>query len=247
MSHTDPLIQLRQVQKSYHTPAGDVPALKGVDLIGDRGEFIAVFGKSGAGKTTLANIITGIDQPSGGDVVINGTEIHRLGAGELDRWRGLNLGIVFQFFQLVPSLSLIQNVSMPMDFCGTYPLDQAEERARHLLEQVGLGDHAHKTPSEISGGQQQRVAIARALANNPPLIVADEPTGNLDSTTSEEILELFQGLVAEGKSLIVVSHDEAIAARASRVVQIADGRILADANRPAEIPVAASRADQRRR
>ncbi len=238
MSPLDPLIQLRQVKKSYHTPAGDVRALKGVDFVGGRGEFIAVVGKSGAGKTTLANIIAGIDRPSSGELVIDGAKIHGMEARALDRWRGLNLGIVFQFFQLIPSLSLIQNVSMPMDFCRTHPPDQAEERALQLLEQVGLRAHAHKRPAEISGGQQQRVAIARALANDPLLIVADEPTGNLDSTTSEEILDLFEGLVAEGKTLIVVTHDEEIAARASRVVGIADGRIVPSAYGRAEAPTA---------
>jgi putative ABC transport system ATP-binding protein len=228
---------LRQVVKNYSTPAGDVPALRGVDLTAAGGEFIAVVGKSGAGKTTLANMITGIDRPTSGEIIINGTEIQALGPGELDRWRGLNLGIVFQFFQLIPSLSLIQNVSMPMDFCETYPFPAAEKRARTLLEQVGLGEHAHKTPSEISGGQQQRVAIARALANDPPLVIADEPTGNLDSKTSEEILSLFEGLVRQGKTLLVVTHDHEIAARARRQISISDGRIVNSAAGRPERPI----------
>lgn len=242
MPDREPLLQLNQVVKNYPTPAGDVPALRGVDMAGARGEFIAVIGKSGAGKTTLANMIAGIDRPTSGEIRISGTAIQSLGAGELDRWRGLNLGIVFQFFQLIPSLSLIQNVAIPMDLCGTYAFNQAEARAQYLLEQVGLGDHAHKTPSEISGGQQQRVAIARALANDPPLIVADEPTGNLDSKTSDDILSLFQGLVAEGKTLLMVTHDEEIASRAHRQVPISDGRIVKTATSAAETPAGISRA-----
>jgi putative ABC transport system ATP-binding protein len=225
-----PLVQLHAVDKEYPTPAGPVPALRGINLQVGGAEFVAVVGKSGAGKSTLANMVTGIDRPTGGAVLINGTAIHELRGGELDRWRGLNVGIVFQFFQLLPSLSLINNVAIPMDVCGTLPARVQGRRALDLLSQVGLADHAYKTPSEISGGQQQRVAIARALANDPPLIVADEPTGNLDSATSNEILDLFEELVEAGKTLIVVTHDEEIAARASAVIHIADGRIVCGTN-----------------
>lgn len=220
-----PLVELHAVDKDYYTPAGPVHALQDINLRVGSGEFVAVVGKSGAGKSTLANMITGIDRPTGGEVLINGTGIQDLSGGELDRWRGLNVGVVFQFFQLLPSLNLINNVAIPMDVCGTVPIREGAGRALDLLSRVGLADHAFKKPAEMSGGQQQRVAIARALANDPPLIVADEPTGNLDSATSGEILDLFEGLVERGKTLIIVSHDDEIAGRASSVIHIADGRI----------------------
>ncbi|MEW5872049.1 MAG: ABC transporter ATP-binding protein [Chloroflexota bacterium] len=221
------LIELRNLHKIYRTPAGEVPALRGIDLQVSPGEFVAVLGKSGAGKSTLINMITGIDRPDAGEIVIGGTPIQTLNEDQRSRWRGLNLGIVFQFFQLLPSVNIIKNVTIPMDFCGRYTRRQRRERALHLLEQVGIAEHAHKTPSEISGGQQQRVAIARALANDPPVIVADEPTGNLDSRTAGEILDLFVGLVEHGKTLLIVTHDKSIAARASRRVKIVDGLIAA--------------------
>jgi putative ABC transport system ATP-binding protein len=223
-----PLIELRQLEKSYAIPSGKAPALRGVDLCIAAGEFAAVVGKSGAGKSTLVNMITGIDRPDGGEIVVSGKAVHTMGEDERARWRGRNLGVVFQFFQLLPSISLLQNVVMPMEFIGLYTPRERRERAERLLETVGLAGHTHKRPTEISGGQQQRVAIARALANDPPVIVADEPTGNLDSRTSAEILDLFAGLVDQGKTLLVVTHDKGIAARAHRKIEIADGRIAGE-------------------
>jgi putative ABC transport system ATP-binding protein len=192
------------------------------------GEFVAVMGKSGAGKSTLVNMITGIDRPDGGEIIIGGTEVHHLSEDALARWRGLNLGVVFQFFQLLPSINLIKNVTIPMEFCGVYTPKERRERALHILDQVGLAEHVHKRPSEISGGQQQRVAVARALANDPPVLVADEPTGNLDSRTSDEIMDLFAGMVTKGKTLLIVTHDKNVAERAGRQVRISDGIIEQD-------------------
>ena len=177
---TDRLIELRGLVKSYHTPAGDAPALRGIDLAVSQGEFIAVVGKSGAGKSTLVNMIAGIDQSDQGEIIIAGTRIHAMSEDERALWRGLNLGVVFQFFQLLPSIDLLKNVTIPMEFCNRYTPKGRKERALYLLEKVGLAEHVHKRPTEISGGQQQRVAVARALANDPPILLADEPTGNLD-------------------------------------------------------------------
>jgi ABC-type lipoprotein export system ATPase subunit len=216
---------LSDLVKIYHTPAGDVPALKGISLQVAPGEFVAVIGKSGAGKSTLVNMISGIDRPDEGEIVIAGTRVHTLNEDQRARWRGLNLGIVFQFFQLLPSVNLIKNVTMPMDFRNRFAPRERRERALHLLDQVGIAEHAYKTPAEISGGQQQRVAIARALANDPPILVADEPTGNLDSRTAGEILDLFSHLVEQGKTLLIATHDKSIAARADRRIEIADGQI----------------------
>ncbi len=218
-------IETLRLTKTYKTPAGDYPALKGIDLQVKHGEFVAVQGKSGAGKSTMINLITGIDRPTSGEIVVGGTPIHHLSEDRRARWRGLNLGVVFQFFQLLPSLTLIENITLVMDFCNTYPLRERKARALHLLDQVGIAEHADKIPSRISGGQQQRVAIARALANDPPVIVADEPTGNLDSRTAHEIFDLFTSLVERGKTLLVVTHDKEIAARAPRVIEMADGLI----------------------
>jgi ABC-type lipoprotein export system ATPase subunit len=219
------IIELRRLFKSYPTPAGAMPALLGVDLSVTAGEFVAVVGKSGAGKSTLVNMITGIDRPDSGEIFIAGAELHHLSEDDRARWRGLNLGVVFQFFQLLPSISLVKNVTIPMEFCGVYTPKERRERALHILEQVGLAEHVHKRPSEISGGQQQRVAIARALANDPPILVADEPTGNLDSHTSDEIMDVFAGMVEQGKTLLIVTHDSGISERATRQVKIVDGLI----------------------
>ena len=220
------LIEVRNLYKNYQTPAGDFPALKGVNLKVERGEFLAVVGKSGAGKSTLVNMITCIDRPSSGDIYFDGEPVHVLGEDQKARWRGRNLGVVFQFFQLLPSLNLIENITLAMDFNNTYSLRERHERALHLLEQVGIAEHAYKVPAKISGGQQQRVAIARALANDPPMVVADEPTGNLDSSTAGEVFDLFDSLVDQGKTLLVVTHDKEIAARATRRIEMSDGEIL---------------------
>ena len=220
------LIELRNVSKNYKTAAGDFPALKGVDLDMQAGEFVSVIGKSGSGKSTLLNMITGIDRPSTGEVVVNNTALHTLSENQMALWRGRNLGIVFQFFQLLPTISVIENVMLPMDFCNTYPMHQREKRALELLELVELSEHAYKLPTALSGGQQQRVAIARALANDPPIIIADEPTGNLDSKTADNIFQLFNDLVAQGKTIIIVTHDSGLAKRAERTALIADGEIV---------------------
>lgn len=228
-----PLIHLCGVQKSYRTTAGEVPVLKDIDLDIQRGEFVAIAGKSGSGKTTLLNMITGIDRPTAGEVWIADddghlTGVHQLSEHKMSRWRGCNLGIVFQFFQLLPMLSLCDNVMLPMDFCHMYKPRQRRQRALELLEMVGLKDHAHKLPSAVSGGQQQRAAIARALANDPPLIIADEPTGNLDSQTAEDMMNVFQALVAQGKTFVIVTHDNGLAERVHRTTRIADGEIISD-------------------
>jgi ABC-type lipoprotein export system ATPase subunit len=221
-----PIIDLHRVDKSYKTAVGDFPALRGVDLHIESGEFVSVIGKSGSGKTTLLNMITGIDRPSAGEVWVNGTAVHELDENQMARWRGKNLGIVFQFFQLLPTLSLVENVMLPMDFCNAFPSQERQPRALRLLEQMELVDHAYKLPSAISGGQQQRVAIARALANDPPIVIADEPTGNLDSKTAEAVFDLFDRLVEQGKTIIIVTHDSGLAKRARRTALITDGEII---------------------
>jgi putative ABC transport system ATP-binding protein len=222
------LIELRDLVKVYKTPAGNFPALRGVNLSVGSGEFVSVVGKSGSGKTTLINMITGIDRPTSGEINIGEVPVHRLNENQIAQWRGRNLGVVFQFFQLLPTLSVIENVMIPMDFCNTYPIRERRERAMHLLDLVDIAENANKLPSEISGGQQQRAAIARALANDPPIIAADEPTGNLDSKTAEDIFRLFSDLVSQGKTLLMVTHDDELANRASRKVVVADGEIAQD-------------------
>jgi len=220
------LIELRNVVKNYKTAAGDFTALKGIDMDMKAGEFVSVIGKSGSGKSTLLNMITGIDRPSEGEVFVNGTAVHEMNENRMARWRGKNLGIVFQFFQLLPTISVIENIMLPMDFCRTYSMREREKRAMELLELVELAEHAYKLPTALSGGQQQRVAIARALANDPPIIIADEPTGNLDSKTADSIFQLFNNLVAQGKTIIIVTHDSGLAKRAERTALIADGEIV---------------------
>jgi len=220
------IVDLRNVNKSYKTAVGDYPALKNINLQINAGEFVSIIGKSGSGKSTLLNMITGIDHPTNGEVFINGTGVHKMGEDKMARWRGNNLGIVFQFFQLLPVISVIENIMLPMDFCRTYPVGERRDRAMKLLELVELTEHAHKLPTALSGGQQQRVAIARALANDPPLIIADEPTGNLDSKTAESIFTLFNNLVAQGKTIIIVTHDSGLAKRTHRTALIADGEIV---------------------
>ena len=221
-----PIIDLQDVNKSYKTAVGDYPALKSIDLQINAGEFVSIIGKSGSGKSTLLNMITGIDHTNTGSVYVNNTAVHELSENQMARWRGKNLGIVFQFFQLLPTISVIENIMLPMDFCRTYPMREREKRALELLELVELADHAYKLPTALSGGQQQRVAIARALANDPPVIIADEPTGNLDSKTADSVFELFTNLVAQGKTIIIVTHDSALAKRTHRTALIADGEIV---------------------
>ena len=220
------MIDIRNVHKYYHSAAGEYHALKGIDLQVNAGEFVSIIGKSGSGKSTLLNMMSGIDRPSSGEVWVNGSPIHELNENQMAVWRGGNLGIMFQFFQLLPALSLLQNVILPMDLAGKYTRRERRQRAEHLLDIVGLTEHRNKLPSMISGGQQQRAALARALANDPPLIVADEPTGNLDSKTAETVFALFNDLVAEGKTVIIVTHDSSLAKRAHRTALIADGEIV---------------------
>ncbi|HEX2989357.1 MAG TPA: ATP-binding cassette domain-containing protein [Anaerolineales bacterium] len=225
-SANSPVIDLRRVEKFYQSAAGDYHALKDIDLCICGGEFVSIIGKSGSGKSTLLNMITGIDRPTTGEVFVNGTAIHKMNENQLAGWRGENLGIIFQFFQLLPALNLMQNVILPMDLAGKYKPRERRERAEHLLEMVGLAEQMHKLPSMVSGGQQQRAAIARALANDPPVLIADEPTGNLDSKTAETVFTLFNRLVAEGKTVIIVTHDSSLARHAHRTALIADGEIV---------------------
>jgi len=222
---THPMIDLRGVNKSYKTAAGDYPVLKDINLAFRASEFISIIGKSGSGKTTLLNMITGIDRPTSGEVWVNGSPLHQMSEGQMARWRGRNLGIVFQFFQLLPTLSILENILLAMDFSRKFPAEERKQRAMRLLEMVELAEHAHKLPLALSGGQQQRVAIARALANDPPVLIADEPTGNLDSKTAESVFELFNQLVAQGKTIIIVTHDSGLAKRTTRTALITDGII----------------------
>jgi len=227
-----PLIQVAGLTKAYRTPAGAFYALKGIDLQIWPGEFVAVVGKSGAGKSTLVNMVTGIDRPTAGQVRIGQQEVHKMSEDQIAGWRGRSVGVIFQFFQLLPMLTCAQNVMLPMDFAGRYgsPREQ-RERALYLLDQVGIAEHAHKLPSAVSGGQRQRVAIARALANDPDFLAADEPTGNLDSKTADAVLSVFEGLVDQGRTILMVTHDRDVASRVSRVVHIADGEIVSDRQR----------------
>jgi ABC-type lipoprotein export system ATPase subunit len=219
-------VRLKHLHKSYRTAAGETPVLREVNLAIPAGEFVGVVGKSGSGKSTLLNMITGVDRPTSGEIWVGDTPVHELSEGQMAVWRGKNLGIVFQFFQLLPMLSLVENVMLPMDFCGMYEPGERSQRAMRLLDMVEMGEHAHKLPSALSGGQQQRVAIARALANDPPLLVADEPTGNLDSKTAESVFALFHDMVDRGKTVIMVTHDGSLARRVSRTILLADGEVV---------------------
>jgi putative ABC transport system ATP-binding protein len=222
----------------YQTPAGRFKALAGVDLQVQAGEFVAVIGKSGSGKSTLINMLTGIDRPTGGAAFVDGAAIHDMSEEQVAVWRGKTIGVIFQFFQLLPTLTAIENILLAMDYAGVIPSTQRPERALQLLEQVGMAGHAHTLPGALSGGQQQVIAIARALANDPPLLTADEPTGNLDSHTAEAVFALFERLAAQGKTIVMVTHDPDLAARAHRTIIIADGRIVDDQRRPVSSPVA---------
>ena len=222
------IIQLKHLYKAYSQAGQQQMVLHDICLDVAVGEFVAVVGPSGNGKSTLMNLLTGIDYPSQGEIIVNGTSLQSLNNRQLTAWRGSNVGIVFQFFQLIPTLSLLQNIVLPMDFLGKLNKAQKQERALALLERVGLSDAAQRLPSQVSGGQQQRAAIARALANDPPLIVADEPTGNLDAATADSVFELFAHLRDQGKTLVMVTHNETLADAASRKLEIRSGRIHAD-------------------
>jgi putative ABC transport system ATP-binding protein len=221
-----PIIDMQNVVKTFSTPAGDFTVLKGISLKVMQGEFVGIVGPSGSGKSTLLNMITGIDRPTSGKVFVQGKRVDTMSENEMARWRGRNIGIIFQFFQLLPTLSALENVMLPMDFCNIGRGRERKERAIHCLELVGLAKHANKLPGSLSGGEQQRVAIARALANDPPILLADEPTGNLDSKTGDEIFSLFERLVANGKTILMVTHNRDLAARIPRMVGLLDGRII---------------------
>jgi putative ABC transport system ATP-binding protein len=225
------LIKIKSLVKTYQTGAGPFDALRAIDLTVFPGEYVGVIGKSGAGKTTLINMLSGIDQITSGQVFVNGTAVHTLREDALAQWRGLNLGVIYQSFNLLPMLSLRDNITLAMDFCGRYRPGKSEQKAMQLLEEVELADHAHKPPAYISGGQKQRVAIARALANDPAVILADEPTGRLDTATAETIYEIFDRLIGQGKTILMVSHDRSLSKRVERVVELADGQIVSDTGR----------------
>jgi ABC-type lipoprotein export system ATPase subunit len=234
---TESMISLRGITKAYNTDAGPFWALKGIDLQVYPGEFVSVVGKSGSGKSTLINMFTGIDHPTGGEVVVAQTHIRQLDEGRMAEWRGRHMGIVFQFFQLLPTLTIAENVMLPMDLCQMYDPGERYERALYVLDQVGVADYAAKFPAAVSGGHQQRAAIARALANDPPILVADEPTGNLDSSTADSIFRLFELLVDEGKTVLMVTHDAELASRVPRTLTLADGLIVDEEIRMAAAPV----------
>ena len=220
------LVDLRQVVKTYHSSAGTFTALKGVDLQVETGAFVSIIGKSGSGKSTLINIITGIDRPTSGEVIVDHTQIHRLNEEQIAIWRGRSIGVIFQFFQLLPTLTAVENILLAMDYGGQIPRAERPERALYLLERVGMAHQAHRLPNSLSGGQQQCVAIARALANDPVLLTADEPTGNLDSKSAEMVFHLFETLAQSGKTILMVTHDNELAARAQRTIRLADGLIV---------------------
>lgn len=220
-----PLISLSRVSKVFHTPSGAFTALQHINLEVKAGEFVSIVGKSGSGKSTLINIMTGIDSPTSGEVVVANSAVHALNQEQLAVWRGRSVGVIFQFFQLLPTLTVAENVMLPMDFCNTYPPADRRKRALALLEKLGILEQADKLPSDLSGGQQQRAAIARALANDPPLLVADEPTGNLDSKTSEDVMQLFLALVSEGKTVVMVTHERDFGRYFTRTINLADGVI----------------------
>jgi putative ABC transport system ATP-binding protein len=232
----EPIIELQNVVKVYSTEAGEFPALRGINLSIQPGEFVGVVGKSGAGKSTLLNMINGVDHLTSGDVLVrfgaDEVAVHHLNESDLALWRGRTMGIVYQSFQLLPMLTLIENVVLPMDLCGLYKPRESRERALELLRLVEVEDHANKLPTQISGGQQQRVAIARALINDPPILVADEPTGSLDSVTADHIFDVFEHLVTEqGKTIVMVTHDSSLAPRFSRSLTLTDGEIVFDERR----------------
>jgi putative ABC transport system ATP-binding protein len=228
MTESVKLVHVDNVVKNFQGPAGIIHVLKSVNLTVNPGEFVGVRGPSGSGKSTLINMITGIDRPTSGSVRVAGQPIESMSENSLARFRGKHIGVIFQFFQLLPTLSIVENVMLPMDFCRMWKPRERPQRAMMLLEQVGLADQANKLPNTLSGGQQQRAAIARALANDPPLLMGDEPTGNLDSKTADMVFTLFADLVSKGKTFIMVTHDVELARRMPRLVEVADGVLYED-------------------
>ncbi|MEM7028231.1 MAG: ABC transporter ATP-binding protein [Chloroflexota bacterium] len=227
-SKTSVIVDVKQVFKRFIVGETEVTILKGISFQVHRGEFVMIVGPSGNGKSTLLNMVTGIDFPSDGQVIVGGEDIHVMNANDQSLWRGKNVGIVFQFFQMMPSLTLLNNVMLPMELANTYDRKMRRERAEHLLERVGLSEQMNKLPSMVSGGQAQRAAIARAIANEPPLLIADEPTGNLDPTSANIIFELFEQLVDEGTTIMMVTHDKELAAKVPREIEIVEGNISRD-------------------
>ncbi|MEW6577572.1 MAG: ABC transporter ATP-binding protein [Chloroflexota bacterium] len=225
-AHNGSVISLQSVEKVYKTKAGPLKVLKGVNLEIKEGEFVAIVGPSGSGKSTLINMITGIDRPTSGEVFVAGQRLTNLSENQVAKWRGRNVGVVFQFFQLLPTLTVLENVMMPMHYTSTFR-GKRKERAMELLEMVDLPDVAHKYPSQISGGQQQRAAIARALANNPKVLVGDEPTGNLDAVSAGLVFAMFEDLVAHGTTIVMVTHDRDLAGQIPRVEEVRDGQLVA--------------------
>jgi putative ABC transport system ATP-binding protein len=225
-STANPLIELRAVVKVYNSLAGSVTALNEINLKIFQGEFLVVSGRSGSGKTTLVNVITGLDRATSGEIWIDGAALHRFGSEKAAKLRGETMGVVFQSFELLPTLTVLQNVMLPMDFARRYSAWEQRKRALSLLEQVDIAEHAKKLPAALSGGQQQRLAIARAMANDPAILVADEPTGSLDSATATAVIDIFEGLVQQGRTVFMVTHDKDIAKRGSRTITLSDGEIV---------------------
>ena len=228
--HDGPIIKVRGLTKKYITAGGEILALDNLDLTIQPGEFVVVIGKSGAGKTTLVNMIAALDHHTAGEIWVAGKPVHNLGIERSARWRGRNIGVVFQTFELLPTLSVQQNVMLPMDLARRFPIRQQRQRSMMLLEQVGIAEHARKPPTAVSGGQQQRIAIARAMANDPPILVADEPTGSLDSATASAVLDVFKTLSTQGKTSFLVTHDHDIAQHADHLITLADGKVVAERN-----------------
>ena len=222
------IISLRSVEKVYRTGRVEFPALRGIDLDVDPGELVAIVGPSGSGKSTVLNVISGIDRPTAGDVTVAGRDLLGLDEEQLAVWRGEQVGIVFQFFQLLPTLTARENVMLPLDFASIGTVGERADRAEQRLVRVGLGDRLDHFPAELSGGEQQRVAIARALACDPSILVADEPTGNLDTDTADEMFAVLDAVTADGTTVVYVTHDRRLADRAHRVVSIRDGRVVGD-------------------
>ena len=223
-----PIIEFKEIIKKFTVGNRDVSVLKGISFNVYPGEFVMIVGPSGNGKTTLLNMCTGIDFPSGGQVLVNGQDIHQMSTNNQSLWRGETVGIVFQFFQMIPTLTLMNNVMLPMEYAGKHGRKERRERAAYLLEMVGLGDQMGKLPGMVSGGQQQRAAIARALANDPPLLIADEPTCNLDTTSAQIVFDIFEKLVDDGKTILMVTHDKELATLVPRQIEISDGRVSKD-------------------
>jgi putative ABC transport system ATP-binding protein len=220
------LINVKELYKSFNTDSGEIRVLKNINISIAKGELVGIFGKSGSGKSTLINMLTGIDRPTQGEIWISDSPVHKYGESEMALWRGKNIGLVFQFFQLLPMLTVLENVIMPMDFCNKYQRAERRARAMELLKKLEIEEQAHKYPNAISGGQQQRAAIARALANDPEVIIADEPTGNLDSRTSSIIFEIFRKQAEDGKTVIIVTHDDSLKSKFSRCLTMSDGELV---------------------